>query len=163
MVELRLKAEGIFKLVVLVNDLCLNDADLTAAVRKVNEALVPQLELAFQLTVVAIRNQVRLSKRRVRLHAKLRRRHHRAEETLRCGLRELLVCAQGRQRDSRESLRRDDARKSLSDLALHLLDVLLHRRLARLDSLRALRVLNQSFLHLSLSSFTANLRKFVVL
>ena len=53
--------------------------------------------------------------------------------------------------------------KRLCDLTLHLLDVLLHRGIAFLYGLRTLRILNKSFLHLSLSSFTANLRKFVVL
>ena len=162
--ELRLKAEGIFKLVVLVNDLRLNDVDLAAAVRQINETFIAELELTLQCAVVLVGDQVRLSERGVRLHAELRGGHHRAEETLRRGLRELPVRAERGERDAGKAFRRNDARQRLCDLALHLLDVVLHgQRLAALHGLRGLRVLDKPLFHDALSSLIENLLNVVCL
>ena len=80
-----------------IDHLCLNDADLSAAIGQVDQPFVAQLELAFAaMRFIVIKwDQIRLSQRRVWLHAKLGRCHHSGKERLRSGLPKLGIGGKG--------------------------------------------------------------------
>ena len=73
-------------------------------------------------------DQIRLSQRRVRLHAKLGRCHHSGKERLRSGLTQLGIGGKGGKHNAGKAFRGHDCREGLFDLPLHLLDVGLHGR-----------------------------------
>ena len=142
--------------IVRVSDLCLDRLDLAGAVCKVDHAFVPKLELTFKavLLAVPIRNQICLPKRRVRLQAKLRGGHHRAEERLRRTLCQFRIRGKRGNRDPREPFRRHNGGKRFLDLTLHLLNILLHCRISAALCLHSrLRGCLLDFVHDSSSCF----------
>ena len=77
--QLRFKAKLIFEFIIFMNFMRLDILDFSGAVRQIQQALIPKLELAH----IAIRNQICLANRGIRFKAQLSRLHHRTQERLR--------------------------------------------------------------------------------
>lgn len=130
--ELRLESELVFERVVLVHFVRLDVLDLAAAIGEVDQPLIPELELALERALVLVRDEIRLSERRVRLDAELRRLHHRAEEAVWGTQPEILIRAHRRKYHAGEPLGCDDGGQGFCDLPLHRDNEVFHRAL-RLD------------------------------
>ena len=125
--ELRRETELIFEFVILVHLVRCDVRDFAGAVREVDEPFVAELELTLEPSVIAVRDEVRLSERRVRLDAELRGLHHRAHEALRRALRKLRRRGKRRQHHACEALAREHRRKGFLNLRHHALHERLHR------------------------------------
>ena len=174
MLQKRFKSKFVFKLVIAVDDMGLDDLHFAGTVGEVNQSLIAKLELALEAFCLSVkkRDQVCLTERRVRLNAELCGGHHSPEEALRSRFRQFRVSGQRREDDPRESFRRDNRRECFGDLLLHLLDVLLHGMFSTSLNISGLcLLLNQSavchglylrFFRLLADSHNAIYRKFVV-
>ena len=80
MYQLRLQAKFILKHIILVNTLRLHRLNIIVTVNHINQALISNLELAFQFSMILIWNQISLSKGCIWFQAKLRCIHKRTKE-----------------------------------------------------------------------------------
>ena len=86
--QLRLQPKGIGELVLRIDHMGLDDADLPAAVGQIQKSLISQLKLALVGVGlgVPVGKQIGLSQWRIWLHTELSRRHHGSQEGLRRSL-----------------------------------------------------------------------------
>ena len=74
--QLLIKAQLIFKVIILTNLVGADARNLPAPICQVDKALIAKLELAFKLAMIAVRNEICLAQRCVWFHAQLSRLHH---------------------------------------------------------------------------------------